>query len=129
MARSLINNPKISVVQINVTDMDEALGFYVKTIGFRIKSKKLYPNIVRLYANDFYLLLYRVDKKVEIDYPKSCQTMINIETENLERTLRLAQQKTINLIHKTPQPCPAGVFAAFRDPFGNVLEFIQFDRD
>jgi len=30
--------------------------------------------------------------------------------------------KGVEFVHEEPQPCPAGIYAAFRDPFGNVME-------
>jgi len=52
--------------------------------------------------------------------------MINIETDDLAATLNSLKEKGVELIHQTPQKCPVGVYAAFKDPFGNVHELLEF---
>jgi len=118
--------PKICVVQINVTDMDLAIDFYCNNLGFEVKSKQYYPDIVRLDHEGFFLLLYRVSEPAHIHYPHVAQTMINIQTDDLAASLRDLKSKGAELIHETPQACPAGIYAAFRDPFGNVHELLEF---
>jgi len=118
--------PKVCVIQINVCDMDKAIDFYCKKIGFEIHSKKYYPDIVDLVNEGIPLILYKVAKPISIDYPKVAQTLINIQTDDLEVSLKDLKSKGVELIHETPQDCPVGVYAAFKDPFGNVHELLEF---
>ena len=118
--------PKICVIQINVSDMEKAIDFYCNKLGFEINTKKYYPNIVELAHDGIPLILYKVQKNTVIDYPNSAQTLFNIQTENLKETLIDLKDKGVALIHEKPQKCPVGVYAAFRDPFGNVHEFVEF---
>ncbi len=66
---------------------------------------------------------------VKIDYEKrrwkNAKGMCN-PTDDLESSLKDLKSKGVELIHETPQDCPVGVYAAFRDPFGNVHELIEF---
>lgn len=121
-------SPRIAVVQINVTDMDAAMSFYCDVLGFGLESKKYYPSIIRLSSDNFYFILNLVSRPAAIDYPNMAQIMINIETPNIDETLSHLKSRNVDLIHQTPEICPAGRYAAFRDPFGNVLELIQFDE-
>jgi lactoylglutathione lyase len=114
------------VVQINVPDMDRAIDFYTNVLGFSIASRASYPFAVVLEQEAFTFLLAKCDDHAVIDYPKVAQTLINIETSDLAATLDDLGAKGVDLIHSEPQPCPPGFYAAFRDPFGNVLELLQY---
>jgi len=118
--------PNICVIQFNVTDMDAAMDFYGNTLGFGIKSKEHYPDLVVLDHQGTYALLCKVDKPAKIDYPNETQTLINIQVDDLRSTMTDLKSKGVEFIHSEPQQCPAGIYAAVRDPFGNVMELLQF---
>jgi len=119
--------PKVCVIQINVSDMDLAIDFYSNKLGFAVRSKYYYPDIVELdNEGNVPLILCRVPHPARVDYPNVAQTLIDIQTDDLEASLRDLKAKGIERIHETPQDCPVGVYAAFRDPFGNVHELLEF---
>ncbi len=33
------------------------------------------------------------------------------------------------MIYDTPQKCPPGCFRACKDPFGNVIELLEFSKE
>lgn len=117
---------KICVNQINVHDMDKALEFYCDKLGFEAGDKNMYPQIVPLKNAGIYLILNKTNNPTKIDYPNQAQSLINFQTDNLEKTMHSLKQKGVEFIHKKPATCPVGVYAAFRDPSGNVHEFIEF---
>ncbi len=122
--------PRISVVQINVHDMDRAIEFY-QLLGFDVAERKHYPQIVKLAHDDvdrFTLLLYRVNQPAKIDYPRDSQVLFNVETDDLESALGRLREQGVKVLHDTPEPCPVGVYAGVRDPSGNVLELIEYRR-
>jgi lactoylglutathione lyase len=106
--------------------MDRALDFYTDVLGFAVASRTSYPFAVVLEQDAFTFLLAKCDKEAVVDYPHVAQTLINIETADLAATLDELKAKDVDLIHSEPQPCPPGLYAAFRDPFGNVLELLQY---
>ncbi len=118
--------PKVCVIQINVSDMDRVIDFYCNKMGFEVCSRAHYPKIVELAHEGIPLILYEVPNPVHIDYPNVAQTLINFQTDDLEASLKDLKSKGVELIHETPQKCPVGVYAAFRDPFGNVHELVEF---
>jgi predicted enzyme related to lactoylglutathione lyase len=118
--------PKVFVTQINVSDMDKAIDFYCNKIGFEVYAKEYYPQIVQLSHEGIPLILNKVAKSTNIDYPNDAQTLIYIQTDNLEASLKDLKSKGVELIHDSPQDCPVGVYAAFKDPFGNVHELVEF---
>jgi predicted enzyme related to lactoylglutathione lyase len=120
--------PKVCVLQINVTDMDQAIDFYCNKIGFEVLSREHYPQIIKLKNDSAPLLLFKVSKKTDIDYPNEAQTLINIETGNLKKSLRELREKGVDVIQDTPETCPVGIYAGVRDPFGNVFELIEYTK-
>jgi len=118
--------PKICVIQFNVSDMDAAIDFYCSKLGFSIKGKEYYPDIVLLDHEGPSVLLYKVDKPFKIDYPNVAQTLVNIQVDDLKKTMADLKAKGVEFIHSEPQTCPAGIYAAIRDPSGNVHELLEF---
>ena len=118
--------PNICVIQFNVSDMDEAIRFYGSKLGFGIKSKEHYPDLVQLEHEGTYALLCKVDRPAQIDYPNVAQTLVNIQVPDLKKTMAELKAKGVEFIHSEPQTCPAGIYAAIRDPFGNVIELLEF---
>lgn len=118
--------PSICVIQFNVSDMDQAIDFYCSKLGFTIKSKALYPEIVDLDHEGIPVLLYKVDKSSHIDYPHAAQTLVNIQTDDLHKAMADLKAKGVEFIHDVPQDFSQGIYAAFRDPFGNVHELVEF---
>jgi predicted enzyme related to lactoylglutathione lyase len=119
---------KICVNQINVHNIDEAIDFYTEKLGFEIGSRDLYPNLIPLKNAGVYLILSRVEHPTIIDYPNQAQSLINFQTDDLAFTIESLRNKGVKFFHDKPQPCPVGVFAAFKDPSGNVHEFIEFKQ-
>jgi catechol 2,3-dioxygenase-like lactoylglutathione lyase family enzyme len=108
--------------------MDRAVDFYTGVLGFSIASQASYPFAVVSEQDAFTFLLSKCDQSAAIGYPHVAQTLINIETTDLATTIDDLKAKGVDLIHHEPQPCPPGFYAAARDPFGNVLEFLQYTQ-
>lgn len=118
--------PRIAAVQINVDDMDKAVDFYVGLLGFSVESMQHYPQIVKLKASAFSLLLFNVNRPCRLAYPDVAMTLVNIETDDLRSDLERLRRLGVELLHDRPMPCPVGVYAAIRDPAGNVLELLEY---
>lgn len=118
--------PQVCVIQVNVVDMDVAERFYAETLGFKVQSREHFPQVLVLDSGlGVPFILNRVERPTVIEYPAVAQTMLNFSTANLAATLSELRRNGVELIHDSPQPCPVGVYAAFRDPFGNVHEFLE----
>lgn len=119
--------PKVCMIQISVSDLDKAIDWYCKTLGFEVSKEHYHrPVAVDLVHEGCRLILHTADKPAQIDYPYVAQTLICIETEDLIATVSDLKTKGVEFIHETPQKFPAGVYIAFRDPFGNVHELVEF---
>jgi catechol 2,3-dioxygenase-like lactoylglutathione lyase family enzyme len=117
---------RVALVQINVSDLDEAIAWYRDVLGFRISKEHYHhPVAVDLVHEGCRLLLHRVERPARIDYPNVAQTLICFETDDIAATMDSLRHSGAELLHDAPQPFPAGLFAAFRDPFGNVHELVE----
>jgi len=118
---------KVGMVQINVPDLDKAIEWYTEILGFEISKDHYYPPVaVDLINEGIRLLLYKAEKETKIDYPKQAQSVIIFETDNLVEKMKGMKEKEVEFIHEEPIKFPAGIFTAFRDPFGNVHEIVEF---
>jgi len=106
--------------------MDVATDFYCKKLGFDVLSRKDYPNVVELAQKGFRLVLVKVSKAAQIDYPNIAQTLIAIQVDDLKTTLEDLKKKGVELIYNAPQKFPEGIYSAMKDPFGNVHELIEY---
>lgn len=119
--------PRVCMIQINVTDLDKAMEWYCKTLGFEVSKEHYYhPFAVDLVHEGCRLLLHIADKPAHIDYPNDVQTLICIQTDDIIASINDLKSKGVELIHETPQNFPAGAYIAFRDPYGNVHELVEF---
>lgn len=119
---------KVAMVQINVPDLDQGIAWYRDVLGFEVaKEHYHYPVAVDLVHDGCRLLLHRTERLADIDYPNVAQTLICLQTDDITATMESLRRWGVDLLHDVPQPFPAGLFAACRDPFGNVHELVQFD--
>ncbi len=106
--------------------MEEALDFYCQKLGFEVASHDFFPCLVPLKHDGIHLVLSYVEQPCPVEYGKTAQSLINFQTDDLEKTITELKKKGVMFIHDKPQDCPVGVFAAFKDPSGNVHELVEF---
>ena len=113
--------------QINVTDLDLAIEWYTKNLGFKLSKDHYYPpQAVDLeQKGNIRLILYKVDRIVTKDYPNVTQSIIIFQTDDLKKAMNGMKENGVEFIYTEPIEFPAGVFNAFKDPFGNVHEIVQ----
>lgn len=118
--------PNICVVTIFVADMETAKDFYETKLGF-VMQKEYSKEIIQLQQEGIAVILQKCEINSDIQYGTQATTVIALQSLDIEKTIEEYKQKEIPLIFDTPQKCPPGYFTAIKDPFGNVLEVIQFD--
>lgn len=114
-------------VNIRVTDMDKAIDFYQNTIGFKIKSRKKHPNIVELENNGLQLWLKKVSKQRKTLYGEESQTILTLQTNNLDSVMAVYQTKGVKFVREVREN-GVGHSAPFRDPFGNIISLLEQDK-
>ena len=120
---------EIAMNQINVPDLEKAIEWYTKKLGFEVSKEHYYPPqaVDLVQKGNIRLLLYKVEKTAKIDYPNVNQSVIIFRTDDLEKTMKEMKEKGVELIYPEAIKFPAGFFNAFKDPFGNFHEIVQLD--
>ena len=117
--------PQVCVISINVSDLKVAQQFYCEKLGFEV-SRKYDETLISLKQEGVALLLYQVQEPATIVYERHAQIVIGIETKDIKHTIQQYSEQGIEFIYDAPRPCPAGLYNAFYDPFGNVIELLEF---
>jgi catechol 2,3-dioxygenase-like lactoylglutathione lyase family enzyme len=118
--------PRLSFTTILVDNMDIALEFYVKVLGFEIiKKDHHYPEFVLLQQDTHPIALHQVKDLT----PTESRVILGIEVDNLEYWISELSKQNVKMVHKTPQKFFGGLYAGIYDPTGNMLELIQWDKE
>jgi catechol 2,3-dioxygenase-like lactoylglutathione lyase family enzyme len=119
---------EIAMNQINVPDLEQAIKWYTEKLGFEVSKNHYYPPqaVDLVQKGHIRLLLYKVEKSVEIDYPNVNQSVIIFKTKDLIKTMKELKEKGVEFVYPEAVQFPAGLFNAFKDPFGNFHEVVQF---
>ena len=114
--------------QINVTNLEEAITWYTEILGFKVSKNHYYPPqaVDLVQKGNIRLLLYKVKQSTKIDYPNEAQSVIIFKTNDLKKTMKELNNKGVEFVYPEPIEFPAGIFNAFKDPYGNVHEIVQF---
>lgn len=119
---------EIAMNQINVTNLEEAITWYTEVLGFELSKEHYYPPqaVDLIQKGGIRLLLYKVQKLTTIDYPNQAQSLIIFKTTDLKLMVKELADKGVDFLYSEVKEFPAGIFTAFKDPFGNVHEIVQF---
>jgi lactoylglutathione lyase len=117
--------PKICVISIYVSNMELAKQFYCEKLGFEV-SQEYDETLVELEHEGIPVILQQVEQSAQTDYPNHSQVVLGLQTDNLVHSIAEMTSKGIEVIYDTPQPCPPGYYSAIKDPFGNVIEILEF---
>ncbi|WP_242615235.1 VOC family protein [Paenibacillus solani] len=115
----------LCVLSINVNDMDQARRFYCDILGFEI-SRVYDEEIISLKNEGISLILQKCERRADTDYPHEAQVIIGIETADVNAAIEAYKSQGVEVIIEPPKPCPPGLYSAIRDPFGNVIELLEF---
>lgn len=118
---------EIAMNQINVTNLEEAITWYTEVLGFKLSKEHYYPPqaVDLIQKGGIRLLLYKVQKHTVIDYPNQAQSLIIFRTDDLRKLKKELTEKGVEFLYSEAKEFPAGIFNAFKDPYGNVHEIVQ----
>ena len=120
-------HPKVYGIQTNVTDLDEAVGFY-ESLGFTLVSRDYFPRVAPMMNGETMLVLHRVENMTPTD-PAGARTTLNLAVKNLDGIIDALEDKGIEIVHEERQVAAIGILKAIRDPFGNVINLIELNYD
>ncbi len=117
----------ISALTILAPDLGAAQKFYCDLLGFAVEAN-YGPELIKLQHAGCSLLLSRCERASRPDYPLTAQVAIGIAMDDVDTELTRMRRAKVELVFEQPQEFPAGRFIALRDPAGNVVELLQFNR-
>jgi lactoylglutathione lyase len=116
---------QVCVISIYVPKLQEAVDFYTKVLNFEV-NKQYGPKIVSLVNGELPLVL---EESEQVSYKNDRHPsgiVLALKTDDIEQTLQQLKASNVDFLVGVPTDCPPGKFISFRDPFGNVIEFLQF---
>jgi lactoylglutathione lyase len=119
--------PTIAAISIYVHDLDRAVDFYTKTLGFTVRGRPV-PFIAELDHDGPALVLCQAEKPSAQQYPDSGGITVGLAVDNVVETAAALRKAGITVLHKAPEDFPGGKYVAVKDPSGNVIELLQFDK-
>ena len=124
----------IGYVTLVVDDYDEAIKFYVDTLGFRLiedslieKQEKRWVLVAPPGATETKLLLARavgVEQSSRIGNQTGGRVFLFLHTDDFWRDYNIYKQKGVNFARE-PAEYGYGTVAVFRDLYGNLWDLIQ----
>lgn len=114
---------EVCVQTIYVPNLALAMDFYVQALGYEVKAR-YGPCIAQLQTQGTTLVVQQLEAgQAGPDRPSA---VLAFRTENIAETMGQVVAAGGTLLNETPQPCPVGVFVAFRDVAGVHHELLQF---
>ena len=113
------------MISIYVPNLNKAIDFYTNTLGFEL-NKHYGPKIATLVNGELPLVLEEND--IATSNQNASGIVLGLKTEDIYEKVRLLKEKEVHFIVDEPTDCPPGKFISIRDPFGNILEYIQFEN-
>lgn len=118
---------QVCVISIYVPDIQKAIDFYKDVLGFEVE-KQYGEKIATLKHGDLPLILEESEYSSCNPESKPAGVVLALKTDDIYHTVKLLNEHKVDFIVAEPTECPPGKFISFRDPFGNVLEYLQFDH-
>lgn len=127
-------NQSLGQVAIVVRDYDEALGFYVGTLGFELiedtpvpEQNKRWVVVAPPGSGSARLLLARAvgdEQSSRIGNQTGGRVFLFLYTDDFWRDLRTYQARGVVFVRE-PSEQPYGTVAVFKDLYGNLWDLIQ----
>lgn len=115
-----------SVIGIYVDDIDTAVDYYCKKLGFKEVERYNEDCIVRLENDGPTVIIEKTDNPSPVKYPGDAQVVLCIATDDIKETSEKLISQGVEFLQASPQEFVAGLFMVMKDPAGNFLELIQF---
>ena len=114
--------PKLTVVQLNVTDLEEAKDFYCNKVGLELA----WGGPMIMFKHDYLIFVANEVKNVQkITDRDSAPTLLGFEVDDIAATMKDMKGKGVEFADDEPVEFLEGVYATFRDPFGNIHQLLE----
>ena len=122
------------LVSIVVRDYDEAIGFYVGTLGFELIEDSYVPEQDKRWVvvappggGGAHLLLARAsndEQAAHIGNQTGGRVFLFLNTDDFQRDFERYKAKGVVFVRE-PMQAPYGTVAVFKDLYGNLWDLIQ----
>ena len=117
---------QVCVISIYVPNLDKAIDFYTNALGFE-RNKQYGPGIVSLVHGEIPIILEEKEDAAFAQEHKTTGVVLGLKTEDIYERLQYLKNNGVHLITEEPAECPPGKYISFRDPFGNIMEYLQYE--
>lgn len=115
---------KLAFLMIIAPDLARAKSFYGGTLGFPLTSETAQRLLFAHEGAD--LVVFKGTRDAPpVEHGASASTTFVFEVPNLAAAMTELQTKGVRFLHTAPASNEWGRYAAFTDPFGNVLELFE----
>ena len=115
---------KLAFLMIVAPDLARAKAFYGATLGFPLQSETD-TRLVFAHAGADLLIFKGTKNAPPADHGASASTTFVFAVPDLAAAMADLARKGVVFLHTQPASNEFGRYAAFRDPFGNVLELLE----
>ena len=115
---------QLAMLMIVAPDLARARDFYGATLGFELKSETP-QRLVPVHERADIVIFKGSAHAAVSKHGVQASTTFVFATASLDRSMESLKAKGVELLHDTPAHNEFGRYAAFRDPFGNVLELLE----
>ena len=124
----------ITLVSVVVRDYDEAIAFYVGTLGFTLVEDKYVPEQDKRWvvvappgATESRLLLARASSEAQaqrIGNQTGGRVFLFLNTDDFQRDYRAYKAKGVEFVREAKDE-PYGTVAVLKDLYGNLWDLVQ----
>ena len=130
-------NQNLAHVAIIVRDYDEAIDFYVGTLGFELLEDSYQPEQDKRWvlvkptgAGGTSILLARAANEHQADYvgdQAGGRVFLFLSTDDFQRDYTAYRNAGVEFVRE-PKIADYGTVAVFKDLYGNLWDLVQFSR-
>ncbi|MGG3570924.1 VOC family protein [Bacillus gobiensis] len=117
---------QVCVIGIYVPNIQLAIDFYTNVLGFNV-DKHYGEKIVTLVHGELPIVLEETEEAELRPEKRTLGVVLALKTDDIFDTVRHLKEHGVTFIIEEPKDCPPGKLISFQDPFGNVLEYLQFN--
>lgn len=115
---------KLAFLMIVAPDLARAKDFYGSTLGFPLASETAQRMVFNHAGAD--LVVFKGSKDAPpAEHGAAASTTFVFEVPDLAAAMTALKSKGVRFLHERPATNEWGRYAAFLDPFGNVLELFE----
>jgi predicted enzyme related to lactoylglutathione lyase len=115
---------KLAMLMIVAPDLARAEEFYGRALGFVLKSREP-RHLVFAHADADLVIFQGAANAVPAPHGEAASTTFVFAVPALDDAIVALKAKGVAFLHAVPATGEFGRYAAFRDPFGNVLELLE----